>query len=48
MQAILDLQKQLKEVQQLKSKSAHKLNERNAVDIVRLLIASGKLKLIYT
>lgn len=48
MQAILELQRQLKEVQSQKSKSFHKLNERNAVDIIRKLLENKKLQLIYT
>lgn len=48
MQAILELQRQLKEAQAQKNKSGHRLNERNAVDIIRLLLESNRIQLIYT
>ena len=48
MEAILALQKKLQEVQNKKSKSTLKLNERNVVDIVLKLVADSHLKLIYT
>lgn len=48
MQAILELQRQLKAVQQTKINSAHRLNERNVVDIIRKLLDDNKIKLIYT
>ena len=37
MQAILELQRQLKEIQQTQVNAAHKLNERNIVDIIRAI-----------
>ncbi|CDW88324.1 UNKNOWN [Stylonychia lemnae] len=48
MQAILELQRQLKAVQQSKGAQANKLNERNVVDIIRKLLEDNKIKLIYT
>ena len=42
MEEILELQRQLQEVQKLKPKEAGKLNERNIVDIVQYLISSGR------
>eukprot|EP00347_Sterkiella_histriomuscorum_P011179 403373446 len=48
MQAILELQKQLKAVQQTKGNAASRLNERNVVDIIRYLLENNKIKLIFT
>jgi hypothetical protein len=48
MQAILELQRQLKEIQAVSINAAHKINERNVVDIIRKLIDANKVRLIYT
>ena len=48
MQRILELQRQLKEVQKIKPNSECKLNERNIVDIVQKLISQGRVRLIHT
>jgi len=39
MEAILALQAQLKQLQSAQPNQAHKLNERNVVDIVRKILA---------
>lgn len=48
MQAILELQRQLKEIQQTSTNAAHKLNERNIVDIIRMIQERNLVQLIYT
>ena len=48
MQKILELQRQLKEVQQKQVNQAHKLNERNIVDIIQRLLQDNKIRLNYT
>ena len=48
MQRILELQRQLKEVQKIKPNSECRLNERNIVDIVQKLISQGRVCLIHT
>ena len=48
MEAILELQRQLKAVQQQKPKSLHHLNDRNAVDIIRRLLEAKMISLIFT
>ena len=45
---IRELQRKLKEVQQMKPNAENKLNERNIVDIVQKLIGTGSIRLIHT